>query len=306
MKGLIFDIKQFALHDGQGIRTTVFLKGCPLDCLWCQNPEGKQPMRRLWYFQNRCLECGNCIAVCPEQALAAAADTGRSFSSDREPFVQIQYERCRECGKCTETCPTNALVFDSTWMNTEEVMQIVLRDRDFYRDSGGGVTLSGGDPVQQYRFSAELLEACRLEGIHTAVETCLAAEAEVIEGMLLLADTCIVDLKLFDAQAHRSAVGADNQHILENFRLLAACHKDILVRIPLIPGITACEQNLKQIVRYVDSVRPGTPVELINYNNLAASKYTAMGVSYPLPADLTPYTPQQMKDWYTIIGRDPL
>ncbi len=244
MKGLVFDIKKFAIHDGEGIRTTVFLKGCPLRCRWCQNPEGLELERKLWYFPNRCLHCNECVQACPQQAL-------RSEGSDEEDHrIVIDYERCDACGICTRVCPTDALAFDSSWYEVEELVEEVLKDSIFYDVSGGGVTVSGGDPVYQHRFVTAFLERCREEGLTTTMESSMYTSAEVVRSLIPVVDRFIVDLKIFDSASHKKATGKGNERIKENIALLAAAGADILIRVPLIPGFTADRENLEQIEHF--------------------------------------------------------
>lgn len=294
-KGLVFDVKHFAIHDGKGIRSTVFLKGCPLDCIWCQNPEGKLFERYLWHFERRCLSCKSCIKYCPEHAL--------TFIPDAQDKITIDRTLCINCGECTRVCPTNALTYDSTWMNVDELVGEILKDRLFYEESEGGVTLSGGDPVFQHTFAVEVLERCKQEGLHTAVETCLYASESVVKEFVPVTDAFLVDMKLFDEEEHIRATGKSNNVIKNNLKLLADLHADMVVRIPLIPGYTANEDNLKKIADYVHGLRDDLPIELINFNNLARDKYAAMGKEYPLAKDLRPYAKESLNRFYEVVRR---
>jgi pyruvate formate lyase activating enzyme len=308
LQGLVFDVKRFAVHDGPGIRTTVFLKGCPLSCPWCQNPEGIKPVVNLWYFENKCIQCHHCIPSCPQGALSAAPDAGDGSS----PHIRIDRARCTLSGTCVQACPTEALAFDSRWMSVERVMTEIRKDRLFYevsREDGGGeatsagnsgagaaggVTLSGGDPIHQHRFATALLRACREEGIDTTVETCLFASRRVLEAFIPVTSRFLVDIKLWDDEEHARQVGRSNQPILRNFDLLVEAGFDgdggraLTVRIPLIPGVTDTTENVRAVARFVRSRSERIPIELINFNPLAADKYRILGRDYAFASHTEP------------------
>lgn len=291
MNATIFDIKTFAIHDGPGIRTTVFLKGCPLRCRWCHNPEGLSARPSVWHFENQCIRCGRCVVSCPQQAIRRD-ETGAPM-----PERGI----CLRCGSCVQACPTNAMCFDSRELSAEQVLEQVLDDAVFYRQSQGGVTLSGGEPTFQHEFALELLSRLKDAGISTTMESCMYCPGEIWTKFFPLVDQFIVDLKCFDEQRHRAFTGVSNRLILDNFRLLAAAKKHILVRIPLIPTMTATEENLSQIAAFVVSVRPDIPIELMNYNPLAPGKYRLMGKDYCLEPDTQPFTEPEMDAFYSCL-----
>jgi pyruvate formate lyase activating enzyme len=268
MDGNIIDIKRFTLHDGPGIRSTVFLKGCGLRCAWCHNPEGIEDSIGLWYLPRQCIHCRSCLGVCPEKALSV--DEGDGLS------IVINRQRCSKCGLCVEACPTNALAFDGRRLSSAAVVETLLRDRQFYAESGGGITISGGDPLVQSGFAMEILSGCRAEGLHTAIETGLQGAWSTIEGFLPVTDLFIVDLKLADSQLHREYTGAGNELIRDNYRRLSGLARDMLTRIPLIPRVTAGSGNIEAIARFVRGCNPGGRVELINFNPLAENKYLLM------------------------------
>ena len=199
MLGTVFDIRRFCVHDGPGVRTTVFLKGCPLTCGWCHNPEGRDAALRLQYFAEKCLGCGDCVRACPNQALTlgVGAEGAR---------IAIDHDACRACGACVAACPSEALALDGRVMTAEAVVAALLADADLLRD-GGGVTLSGGEPLAQGEFAAAILAGCRAAGLHTAVETSLAAPAAVVERLIPLVDCWLCDLKGADDDAHRRETG---------------------------------------------------------------------------------------------------
>jgi pyruvate formate lyase activating enzyme len=288
--GIIFDIKRFSIHDGPGIRTTVFLKGCPLNCLWCHNPEGLHGYIRLWYFENKCIHCGRCMSVCPRRAL--------QYDSKRS--VSIDHDKCDQCGICAKQCPGDALALDGRAVTDREVFDEIVKDITFYSVSGGGMTLSGGEALQQVDFCAALLKRCKNASIDTAMETSLYAKREDIKQIVPLIDHFIVDIKIFDEVRHKAYTGVSNRLIHENFELLAKSAGDILVRIPLIPGYTDDEKNLTAIARYIRKVRSGLHIELINYNPLAPSKYQIMKKEYK-PGDIKPFTDDQLTALYRLI-----
>lgn len=268
-KGLVFDIKRFAVHDGAGIRTTVFLKSCPLRCKWCHNPEGLELERAMWHVRAKCIGCGECLRACPAGVLALEAGE-----------IRFHAERCAGCGACTSACPTGAQRWDSEWLSVDEVMYRILRDQIPYSMSGGGVTVSGGEPTYQQReFALALLHACKEAGLNTAIESCMLADAEVVDRFMEVVDQFIVDIKIFDGERHAKATGADNHCILENIRRIAE-KKPVLIRTPMIPGYTDDLENITAIADFVASLKaPNVCAELINFNPLYAQKYAHRGAS---------------------------
>ncbi|NQT59859.1 MAG: glycyl-radical enzyme activating protein [Bacteroidetes bacterium] len=293
MKGLIFDIKKFAVHDGPGIRTTLFLKGCPLSCVWCHNPEGIKNTINLWYFENKCITCRSCLDSCPAEAL--------SEGTDGSPFIIIDRAKCTNCGICVEKCPTEALVFDSYELTIDETVRILLQDRAFYERSGGGITISGGDPLFQHRFSTEVLRVCRSKGVHTAIETSLQADPAILQEFIGVVDLFIVDVKIMDPVNHKRYIGRDNQLILSNFQYLAEKGENILVRIPLIPELTAFEENLREIGRFVHKTAPHVSIELINYNPLAVNKYRLLGLDTDFLQKMKPFNDEKLNEFSHIL-----
>lgn len=263
--GLIFDIKRFAVHDGKGIHSTVFLKGCPLRCAWCHNPEGMVNKRRIWQVQNRCIGCGACIRACTQGAL-------------REENGQIHLEasRCLSDGSCAKVCTTGALRWDSSQMTVEEVMEVLRRDGIAYKKSGGGITLSGGEPMgEQSEFALSILSQCKKEGFRTTVESCMFTSMETIRRFEKVTDDFIVDIKIFDNVRHKEATGVENHRILENIRELAT-RRELLIRTPMIPGYTDDLENIREIGTFVKKL-PGVRMELLNFNPLFVQKYRYRG-----------------------------
>jgi pyruvate formate lyase activating enzyme len=304
MDGNIIDIKRFTLHDGYGIRSTVFLKGCGLQCAWCHNPEGIENSIGLWYLPRACIHCRACLGSCPANALSA--------DDDRDPFIVIDRQRCTTCGLCVEACPTTALSFDGRRLSSEAAAEILLRDRQFYEQSGGGVTISGGDPLIQHRFAEEILGLCKAAGLHTAIETCLQGPWGLVEAFIPITDLFIVDLKLADARLHREYTGHGNELIRENYRRLAVRRGaldfkiDILTRVPLIPRVTAWPDNIRAIARFVRECNPGAQVELINFNPLAENKYLLMNRDREFFRNMAPLKADELAELHAILEAEGL
>lgn len=268
MTGRIFDIKRFAIHDGDGLRTTVFFKGCPLGCAWCHNPEGMRAGREVLVRHERCVHCHACVRACAQGAIA-----------ERDGRIAVDHDRCRLALGCVEACPTRAL--ERAWrdVTVDELVDELMRDEVFF-EGGGGVTLSGGEPMMQGEFVLGLLRALKARGVHVCVESSMMADERVVREANRWVDHWFVDIKLMDDAAHRRWTGASNAQILENFAVLARGARALTVRVPLIPGITATEDNLRAIARHVRHANPALEIELLNYNPLAPGKYEMLGRSY--------------------------
>ncbi|MEI6388147.1 MAG: glycyl-radical enzyme activating protein [Spirochaetota bacterium] len=310
MDGTIIDIKRFTLHDGPGLRSTVFLKGCGLHCAWCHNPEGIENSLSLWYLPRQCIHCHSCLAACPLDALSvdgnADADGGDRAAGGDGLSIVINRQRCDNCGLCAEACPTNALSFDGQRLSSAAVVEVLLRDRQFYAESGGGITISGGDPLVQHDFTREILAQCKAAGVHTAIETGLHGSWELIEGFLPLTDLFIVDLKISDPELHREYTGGDNALIRENYRRLAALGLELLTRIPLIPRVTATVENILAIATFVRACRAGAQVELLNFNPLAENKYLLMGRDRDFFRNMAPLDAGELAGFRAIIEAEGL
>jgi len=266
---LIVDIKRHSLEDGPGIRSVVFFKGCPLHCVFCQNPETQNPAHEIAFRQRVCIDCRLCTAACPQQALA---DGPRAL--DRK--------KCQICGACTRVCPSGALALIGQPMTLEEIVEVLLRDQAYYRHSGGGVTLSGGECTLFPDFAGTLLSRLRTAGISTAIETCGEyASAAFVQWILPNVDLILFDLKLADSDAHQAATGRGNERIWSNLKnLLAACPERVHVRIPLIPGITDGRKNLTALADRVAQLG-GRHLTLLPYNPLGAIMAKSLGRAYP-------------------------
>ncbi len=293
-----FDIQRFSVHDGPGIRSTLFLKGCPLRCAWCQNPEGLEGTIRLWHFPNLCERSGACVESCPRKALSLGPEG-----------VEIDHAACDLCGKCIEACPRNALAFDGRDLTLDEAVTQLAADRIFYDRSGGGVTFSGGDPLLQADFVAAVASKLKALGIHTAIETSLFAGWEKIEALLPVIDLFIVDLKLADPARHRELTGQDNALILANARRLAAAlagSDRLLFRVPLIPGMTTVDGNLAAVAGIAAAIDPSVPIELMNFNPLAAAKYRRMRREHALAGQASSFTEQEMAAFRSVFSQQGL
>ncbi len=263
--GLVFNTQRYSIHDGPGIRTTVFLKGCPLRCLWCHNPEGIYPEREVVFIGNRCIHCGECRRVCPQIKMS-----GNGSALD-------QRAHCVRCGECVKVCPTEARQLVGRQMNVQEVMTEVLLDRVFYEESAGGVTFSGGEPFMQPRFLRSLLEACRAEGIHTAVDTSGYVSKEDLLSAAPLVDLFLFDLKAIDNVRHRQWTGVSNAVILQNLLALGNIHRNIWIRMPFVPGFNDEPEQVEAIARFVASVPGVRQVNLLPYHGTAAHKWKSLG-----------------------------
>ena len=290
--GWVFDCKRFSIHDGRGLRSTLFLKGCPLRCPWCHNPEGMVPGQKLLHSGARCIGCGTCLRACPESALSAG-------SSDRD--ILIDPGRCTRCGRCTDACPTGALAFDAREMTSGQAIEELLRDQTFFDVSSGGVTLSGGEPLLQPEFAVEVLDGCRRKGAGTAIETSLAAPLRHVEAMARVTDEVFVDIKLADARRHREVLGWQLEPILQNLRHLIQARATVVVRIPLIPGFTATESNLQGIGQIVAGLEPQPPVELLNFNPFAEAKYRRLGRTWAFPEGSRRYSVQELEGFSQVL-----
>lgn len=268
--GLVFDIKRYSINDGPGIRTTIFLKGCPLSCVWCHNPEGISRRPQLLYTANRCIGCGTCAAVCPVGAIVSAS-AGK---------VIIDRNLCKLCGDCCEECPGNALEISGIDYTVEEIMKEVEKERVFMENSGGGVTFCGGEPLMQPEFLVSLLESCRERGIHTAVDTSLYAPSSMVEKVAEKCDLFLVDLKLMDKEKHILYCGVPNDLILENLRLLSKLGKMLIIRIPLIEGVNSDERNMEESVSFLKSLGNVIDVEILSYHDIGAGKHAKLGTHY--------------------------
>ena len=277
---LIFDIKRYAINDGPGIRTTLFLKGCPLRCVWCHNPESWTAEPQVLYKQSKCIGCQSCVNVCPQQRLSMSVEG-----------IVADPTECLLCGRCTDACPTTALEICGREWTMDELMAEVEKERDIMEDSGGGVTLCGGEPLMHPQYTLALLRELGRRGFHRTVDTTLYATQDVVAEVAKECELLLVDLKLMDSAKHRRYTGVDNEIILQNIRFLVAEGFHFVIRIPLIDGINADDENMQQTARFLASLRSyraateELTVHLLPYHDVGKDKHRRM-----MPP--TPYNPQ--------------
>jgi pyruvate formate lyase activating enzyme len=269
-EGLVFDIKRFAINDGPGVRTTVFLKGCPLHCFWCHNPESQSHRPQLARYETKCIRCGGCVAACPSGAIHV-----------EEGAVRLDRATCVLSGFCAEVCPAEAAVIIGHWRKLGEVVREVLADKPFYETSGGGATISGGEPLLQHEFVLHLIEALHAEGLHVALDTSGHASPEVFDRVAARADLVLFDIKTLDPARHHEATGARNHLILDNLRRLRTDHPEIPVtlRYPLIPGFNDRPEDVDALIALAREL--DLPVDLLPYHPLGTGKYEAVGMEAP-------------------------
>ena len=271
-RGVVFNIQRFSIHDGPGFRTTVFLKGCPLRCGWCSNPEALRPHPEIITRDAKCIHSGKCVEACPEHAIDVVENTRI-----------IHWENCSDCMKCAEACPSGAIEALGKTMTVAEVMDTVVRDAGYYRRSGGGITLSGGESLVQWRFASKLLQEAKRSGLHTTLDTTGQTDWEHLDEILNFTDLVLYDVKHANSAKHREATGVPNERILDNLRrTLAKAGPSVWVRHPVIPRFSDSVEELDELCELVLSLKP--PVEkicLLPFHNFGESKYAAMGKEYP-------------------------
>ena len=270
MKARIFEIKRFAVHDGDGIRTTVFFKGCPLRCRWCHNPEGISAKPELAFYEHKCIGCGECVSVCPSSA--------HRIEDGKHVFDR---SLCVGCGKCAELCIGEALTLYGKEMSVDEVLSVLLEDREFYENSGGGVTLSGGECLIYDDFCRELLKRLKEEGIHTAADTCGFVSRVALDKVIPYTDIFLYDVKAYDRDVHISCTSKSNNNILENLKYLEAHGKSVEIRIPYVPEYNDTE--IEAIAHFLKDFRKISKIRVLPYHSYAASKYKALDIKNTLP-----------------------
>lgn len=277
--GIIFDIQRFSIHDGPGIRTTIFLKGCTLNCFWCHNPEGIKYKPEVLFYSNKCIFCGECILRCTHSA----------HKIDESNHIYIK-ERCIVCGECIKYCYSNALEIAGKKVSVEEVFKEIIRDYEYYKKSNGGITLSGGEPLIQTEFCYSLLEKCKSNGIHTAIETSGNCRWDQIEKVLPYTDLIMMDIKHMNSEKHKLVTGVRNELILENAQKLAEEKTQLIFRIPVIPTVNNTIEEITEIAKFISYLQeirkdkykgdsPEIKLELLKFHKLAGDKYKSLGIN---------------------------
>lgn len=285
MKGLIFDFKRFSTHDGNGIRTTIFLKGCTLNCVWCQNPEGISIKQRPLYFPNKCIHCNTCVHK---------AKCGGVYLKDGK--IKLDITKQEQWTEIIDSCPSSALAMDSREMTVEEVVEEACKDAPFFK-YGGGVTLSGGEPLFQHEFAIEVLKKLKERGITTTIETASHIPADIYREAMKYIDYVYADLKIIDGDNHRKYTGVGNDLIKQNLTWLLSSDKaeNVIIRTPLIPGMTTEEENIAGIAKFISNIYPEIKYEILNYNPLAQAKYDMVDKAFCFEKNPPLYSDSQMR-----------
>ena len=267
--GKIFDIKKYAIHDGPGIRTTIFFKGCPLSCWWCHNPEGIAPITQRLYRQERCIGCRECADACPEEAIEISSEGVKWEASD-----------CLYCGTCAGICPADAVELIGKTMSVDEVVAEIAKDTVFYDESRGGITISGGEPLMQPSFLIELLDACKKLELHRTVDTSGYTETQTLLEAATRTDLFLYDLKHMDSEKHIRFTGVSNERILTNLQVLSRQEAEIVIRFPIIPGFNSDQENIDKTGAFISSLPGVSRIHILPYHCAATAKYKNLGLNF--------------------------
>jgi pyruvate formate lyase activating enzyme len=293
-KGIVFNIQRWAIQDGPGMRTTVFLKGCPLHCTWCANPESQKMIPEIMTRDILCIGCGKCTKICPQNAICMINSpdkemlgsflnkrSGTNDTNQKKNVIRsIQWTKCNQCMKCSDVCPSKAIIASGKEKSVHEVMDTVIKDIGFYRHSNGGMTISGGEPLMQWRFALDLLKAAEKKGIHTALDTTGFAKWDVLEQLLQHTDLLLYDIKSVDSKKHKDQTGVGNEVIIDNLKR-ALKMKKVWIRRPIIPGFNDSVDETISLARFISSLNPiPDKISLLPYHKFAESKYESMGKIY--------------------------
>lgn len=292
-RGVIFNIQKYSIHDGPGVRTIVFFKGCPLRCRWCSNPEGISSKYQVMTLEDRCISCGKCVETCPQgvHSLQLLSDGSVKHQVNREAI-------CIGCGQCEANCPQEAVRIAGREATVKEVMDVIMQDSAFYWSSGGGVTLGGGEVTRQPDFAAAILEECKKQGIHTAIETCGYTEWNVMKELAKHVDLFLYDLKHIDSEEHKRLTGVNNERILKNMIGLFQIGANVTVRMPFITNMNDSREALEKAIKFVEIVsKHGNlkGIEVLPYHKLGVSKYKQLGLKYSIDEDFG-YTQKQLEE----------
>ncbi len=288
----VFNIQTYSIHDGPGIRVTVFVKGCPLRCIWCANPESNEAKSQLMTYATKCTGCGRCIPVCPKNAI--------SISMEDKPHAVTDRNLCVNCGECIDICPAEAREISGKETTVEEVIKKVLKDKIFMDASGGGMTVSGGEPLMHAEFVSCLLYAAKKEGLHTAIETCSFGSREAVDKVYEWIDLALLDVKHMDSEQHKKLTGVPNEVILDNIRYIHnELKKPVIIRVPTIPGCNDSEENIAATARFAKELGDDVSVNLLPYHRLGESKNQSLGKEMNMSIDVP--TDEHMQQLLSIV-----
>lgn len=282
--GRIFNIQRFSVQDGPGIRTTVFVKGCPLRCPWCSNPESQNSFFEIGHVDSLCDQCGRCLEVCEPKAITLA-----------EKGIRIDREKCTNCAKCIPVCAQGALRLFGREVSLQDICDEIKKDVLYYRNSGGGITASGGEPLNQPELVAAIFKRAQEMGLHTTLDTSGYSTVSALETVLQYTDLVLFDLKIMDPGAHLAYLGVPNGPILRNARIIVEKGIPMIIRVPLIPTLTDTEENIREIARFVKELDPGLTVNLLPYHRLGVNKYRMLDREYQL-SELRPIPEERLKE----------